>query len=179
MRRFLVGPVRPGTEVELPPGESRHALKSLRLAAGAKVVLFDGAGAEWDGEIVRIDGPGVVVQVGAPRAVAALKRFVIAAAVPKGNRLDWMIEKLAELGAAEILLVRFRRSVAPAAKRPRLERVAAAASKQSGRATVPVIGETDFKELLGRINERCRVASPGAARRRRSASAVTRSRASA
>ncbi len=164
MRRFLVGPVHPGTEIELPPGESRHASKSLRLQTGAKVVLFDGAGAEWDGEIVQIDGPRVVVRVAAARDVAAVRRFTIAVAVPKGNRLDWMIEKLAELGAAEILLVRFHRSVAAAGKRPRLERLAAAGAKQSGRARIPTIGGAEFKELLERVNGGCRVASPGAER---------------
>jgi 16S rRNA (uracil1498-N3)-methyltransferase len=164
MRRFLVGPVTPGTEVELPPGEAKHAVRSLRLESGAAVALFDGAGTEWDGEIVRVAGSRVIVRVGKPRQAVVARRFVIAVAAPKGSRLDWMVEKLAELGAAEILFVRFVRGIVPVgeAKRARIERLAAAAAKQSGRAMVPTAREIAFPELLGIVNERGRLASPGA-----------------
>ena len=165
MRRFLVGSAREGAQVELPLEEARHAIRSLRLEAGEPIVLFDGRGSEFDAKIVRIQSARVLVMVGERRAAAEARRFAIATAVPKGSRLDWMVEKLAELGAAEIVPVAFRRSVATVtdAKRARLERIAIAAAKQSGRATLPVVAaETALAALLGRVGAATRVASPGA-----------------
>jgi 16S rRNA (uracil1498-N3)-methyltransferase len=165
MRRFLVEAARAGLTVELPREEARHAIRSLRLDAGEPIVVFDGKGAEYDARIVRIQSARVLVEVGAARTAEAGRRFVIATAVPKGNRLDWMVEKLAELGAAEIVPVAFRRSVATVtdAKRARLERIAVSAAKQSGRATLPVVAaEIAFERLLERTGTASRVASPGA-----------------
>src|SRR5262245_27488632 len=95
MRRFLVPSCATGEEVRLSAAESRHAAKSLRLEAGSPVVLFDGTGGEWEGEVVRMEEGRIVVRAGVARPGAELRPFVIATAVPKGNRLDWMVEKLA------------------------------------------------------------------------------------
>jgi 16S rRNA (uracil1498-N3)-methyltransferase len=165
MRRFRVEAASEGAQVELPREEARHALRSLRLDAGAPIVVFDGKGSEFDARIVRIQSARVLVAVGAARKAAESRRYAIATAVPKGNRLDWMVEKLAELGAAEIVPVAFRRSVATVtdAKRARLERIAVAAAKQSGRATLPVVAaEIGFAALLERAGPTTRVAAPGA-----------------
>jgi 16S rRNA (uracil1498-N3)-methyltransferase len=164
MRRFLVEGVTEGSQVVLPTDEGLHAIRSLRMGPGDDLVVFDGAGAEYDATIVRIQSARVLVSVGAKRAVRAGRRVAIATAVPKGNRLDWMVEKLAEVGASEIVPVAFKRSVASigAAKKARLERIAAAAAKQSGRADLPSIAdEIGFDALLPRIGADSWVASPG------------------
>jgi len=167
MRRFWVAGCEEGREVELPASESRHAARSLRLDAGATVVLFDGAGREWDGTVSRREAGRILVRVGTSRSVRAAASYSIAVALPKGARADWMVEKLAELGVAEILPVRFRRSSVPLteARRARMERLALAAAKQSGRATLPVIGgELDVEGLLGRVGPLTRLALPAADR---------------
>jgi len=120
--------------------ESRHAVRVLRLAVGDRVTVFD-AVESWSGEIAAL-GERVSVRLLERLARPAPRRVVVAAAVPKGARLDWMVEKLAELGVAEFVPVRFARSVAELgdAKRARLAKLAVAAAKQSG-APVMRIGE--------------------------------------
>jgi len=153
MPRFLVRDLRPGLEVALPPDESLHALRSLRLGPGDRVTLFDGAGTTCPGEIVRIDGDRVIARAGAAGPPLPSSRIVIASALPKGRRLAWMVQKLSALGVAEFIPVRFRRSVVrwTPSKGAKLEKIAAEAAKQCGRAELMVLRpETEVVALAGR-----------------------------
>ncbi|MBV8880594.1 MAG: 16S rRNA (uracil(1498)-N(3))-methyltransferase [Planctomycetaceae bacterium] len=131
----------------LSPEESRHALRALRLAAGDRVTVFDPR-ETWTGEIESTAGPVTVrllEKVEAPR----IPRVVVASAIPKGARLDWMIEKLAELGVAEFIPVRFARSVTEPGegKRKRLDKIAVAAAKQSGAPVMTIAAERTVAQL--------------------------------
>ncbi len=134
--RFFVESLT-GDIVMLPPEESHHALHVLRLAAGDTVELFDGAGGRAVGE-VDLPGKGRVwVQVRSrPPAVGRPEPLVeLAFAVPKGKRLDWLLEKATELGAARLAPVVFERSVARPEEsehaRQRWRSICIAALKQS------------------------------------------------
>lgn len=143
----------------LSPEESRHALRALRLAAGDRVTVFD-PDETWSGEIESTGGVVTVrllERIGAP----SIPRVVVAAAVPKGARLDWMIEKLGELGVAEFVPVRFARSVTEPGegKRRRLEKIAVAAAKQSGAPVMRISPE----QRVDQLPSDALLASPGAA----------------
>lgn len=145
MARFFVEKIE--HPARLSAEESRHATRVLRLAVGDRVTVFDAVEA-WSGEIESL-GERVSVRLLERLARPAPRTVVVAAAVPKGARLDWMVEKLAELGVAEFVPVRFARSVAElgGAKRARLAKLAVAAAKQSG-APVLRIGEERGVEAL-------------------------------
>jgi 16S rRNA (uracil1498-N3)-methyltransferase len=126
--------------VRLPPGESRHAARVLRLAAGAAVELFDGAGHAARGvlSVVRPDACDVAIDpVFLHPRPAGLRLRV---ALPRGAKQDWIVEKAVELGARELLFFESARSVArlpadaPALRRrrDRWREQALAAAKQSG-----------------------------------------------
>lgn len=156
MPRFFVEKVSDPSV--LSSRESRHALRVLRLAKGDRVTLFD-PDETWAGEIESTQGR-VRIRLLERLPRAALPRVAVAAAVPKGARLDWMVEKLAELGVAEFIPVRFARSVAEVGegRRRRLEKIAIAASKQSGAAVLRIAPERRVAELAAE----CLLASPGA-----------------
>src|SRR5262245_42251730 len=163
MPRFLVRDLAPGAEVELPPTEARHAARSRRLRAGDEVTLFDGRGRSGRGEIVRIDGARVAVRIG-PTGIDSVDRtVVIASALPKGKRLAWMIQKLAELGVAEFLPVAFRRSVVrwSASRAARMEKVAVEAAKQSDRSDLMALGAEVAVNELTEFSGATFVAVPG------------------
>jgi len=131
----------------LSPEESRHALKALRLGPGDRVTVFDPK-ESWTGEIESTAGTvkiRLLERIPAPQ----LPRVVVAAAAPKGARLDWMIEKLAELGVAEFIPVKFARSVVEPGegKRKRLEKIALAAAKQSGAPVMRISPEQPVAQL--------------------------------
>ena len=131
----------------LSPEESRHALRALRLSAGDRVTVFDLQEA-WTGEIESTAG-SVTVRLLEKLRAPELARVIVAAAAPKGARLDWMIEKLAELGVSEFVPVRFARSVTEPGegKRKRLEKIAVAAAKQSGAPVMKISPEQRVDQL--------------------------------
>jgi 16S rRNA (uracil1498-N3)-methyltransferase len=144
--RFFVERIVP-PRVALSPEESKHAARVLRLAVGERVSVFDGAEA-WSAEIETL-GPPVGLRLLDRLPRPALPKVVVAAAVPKGARLDWMIEKLAELGVAAFQPVRFARSVVEPGegKLRRMEKIALAAAKQSGAPVMEIREEIDVPLL--------------------------------
>ena len=135
--------------------QSHHARDVLRLAVGERVEAFDDAGAVAEAEIIATD-PVVVVRVQRVSQRENVMRLTIASAVPKGERADWMIEKLSELGCARFIPLAAARSVVlPEGhnKRQRWMRLATESAKQSRRAGVMQI------EGLMRVAEAVTVAA--------------------
>ena len=100
--------------IALPATEAHHAAHVLRLREGNPVELFDGRGGVAQGSIEYVRKGEVRVRIDAvhQRQERPLPRLHLAFAVPKGRRLDWLLEKATELGAASLEPVRFERSVA-------------------------------------------------------------------
>jgi 16S rRNA (uracil1498-N3)-methyltransferase len=138
----------------------------LRLRQGAQVLAFDGVGNEYLAELVEVGHRRVVLRLGGPtppRPESPLQLVLAAAALP-GDRMELVIQKVTELGVAEIWPVVTQRT--DAAARPALEgsrnqrwrRVAASAAEQSGRAWVPRIAPPRrLEELLAAAFEGTRV----------------------
>ena len=142
--RFYVPDLTEGAEVALPPAEAHHAAHVLRLGPGAAIELFDGRGRAAEARITAVRRGQVTAAVGAVRgpALRAEPRVRLAFAVPKGSRLDWLLEKTTELGVAALRPVRFERSVAGAgdfsdAKRAKWLGHCIAAARQSGLNWLP------------------------------------------
>lgn len=133
--------------------DAHHLFRVLRLRDGEVVTVTDGRGA-W--RATQVSG-GALRPVGDVVHEPAPRTAVIATAVPKGDRLEWMVQKLTELGATEIVLVDCARSVvrwdaARAAKQlTRLERVVREAACQSRRVWLPALtGPVPFAEAAAR-----------------------------
>lgn len=149
----MIAPLDSTGEITLDPKESHHARDVLRLTVGDGVELFNDAGRVATARIVRCDAAGVVVQVEALAPERSLRPSItVAAAVPKGDRADWMIEKLSELSVDRFVPLRAHRSVvlpSGKSKRDRWSRIAIESAKQSRRAGVMRIDElTDLRTAL-------------------------------
>jgi len=154
MRRVRVEKVHLG-EIELSDSEAHHARDVLRLKSGEEVEVFDEEGnVGW----ARFVGLGKKVVVAVERVEENSRGFEwwVAAAVPKGTRGDWMVEKLAELGASGFVpLITQRSVVSPEGKNKlaRWERLAGEAAKQSRRRGVMRIGEvTDVRKFVADLS---------------------------
>ena len=129
-----------GGAAMLPPEEARHALKVLRLGSGDAVCAMDGAGRRWRGEIGDIGGGSVRVNLleALPDNEAPV-RLTVYEGLPKADKLDFIAQKLTELGAAALVPVRMARCVVRLdgkdgeKRRERLEKIAREAAKQCGR----------------------------------------------
>ena len=147
--RFLhPGPLAAHTTVELPDALAHHAVRVLRLKPGAQIMLFDGSGGQYPATL-DIDGKRANATLGAHSAVEAepAGRITLVQGIASGDKMDWIIEKAVELGAAEIVPVFAQRSVLQLSGerlRKRLEhwrRVVVAATEQCGRNRLPAIQE--------------------------------------
>jgi 16S rRNA (uracil1498-N3)-methyltransferase len=129
----------------LKAGEAKHLGRVCRLGLGDEVEIFDGRGAATRLRIIALGNNWVdLTTVGEPipeRAPAF--PLVLASAVPKADRFDWLVEKATELGVARLIpLITERTIVEPgASKISRLERTIIEASKQCGRTRLMLIDQ--------------------------------------
>jgi len=144
--RFYCSPLAPsGDTFALPPDAAHHASRVLRLRVNQPVQVFDGTGNAFDAVISEISGKRVLLGKLKPCAAQLPPplHIVLAQAMCSSEKMDWVIQKASELGAAEIQPVQTQRSVAKlsserAAKRTAHWRsVIIAACEQCGRNTLP------------------------------------------
>jgi 16S rRNA (uracil1498-N3)-methyltransferase len=145
-RFFVDAPLDAGARLALPERVAHHALRVLRLAPGAALVIFNGRGGEARADL-EIDGPRAWARISqwSPIERESMLELTLIQAIVAADKLDWVIEKATELGAARIVLVAAARSVVRLSGE-RLERrlqhgreIALAACAQCGRNRVPVI----------------------------------------
>jgi 16S rRNA (uracil1498-N3)-methyltransferase len=153
--------------VTLPEEEGFHLVRVLRARPGDRVRLFDGAGREFEGVVVEAGRDGATVEVGtAVVAPRPRREVVLCTSIPRGERMEWLVEKCVEAGVGSILPLAAERSVrkeaGPNAIR-RWRRAALEAAKQCGRADVPDVADPmELGEALARTASAARlVATPG------------------
>jgi 16S rRNA (uracil1498-N3)-methyltransferase len=148
-RIFADQSLRDGAAVTLDGDAANHVLRVLRLRRGDGLVLFDGSGRDFDGEITGLGRDSVTVQVAGGRDVQSESplEITLLQGVCRGPRMDTVIQKATELGVARIRPVLTRRSVVRLdedradRKHEHWQRVAVAAAEQSGRSRIPAVAE--------------------------------------
>ncbi len=135
--RFYVNcPLGPGP-VELCGPEAHHLRAVCRLRPGDRVCLFNGDGQQYPALVTEVARNRVVLEVdGSEEPGRELGfRLEVAVPLPKGDRAQFLVEKLTELGATALVPLRTARSVVhPGGGRlDKLERYVIEASKQCGR----------------------------------------------
>ena len=103
----------PGNRWHLPAGAARH-VQVLRLQPGARITLFNGAGGEFEAVVEHMGRSEVRVQVERTHRASSAKRGApvhLAVGMPANERMDWLVEKATELGAASIQPLVAERSV--------------------------------------------------------------------
>ena len=148
--RFYAPPeqVAPAS-ITLAADEAHHLARVLRLAPGARVWVFDGAGREYECEVTRVGKNEVLLKIAAQvtSAVESPLRIELAQSLAKGDKFDWIVQKATELGVTRIVPLtttysEMRRSEERATgKVKRWQRIALEALKQCGRCQLVEIAE--------------------------------------
>lgn len=151
-RLYIAAPLTPDATVELE-GEHAHYLRSvLRLGPGAAIAAFNPAGGEWLCRIAEIDRNGLRLAVERqlrPAGSEGETDLWLVFAPIKRARLDWLVEKATELGAAVLLPVWTARTQSERINLERLRARSIEAAEQSERLSVPEIREPkDLGALL-------------------------------
>lgn len=130
--------------------DAQHISKVLRMKRGDLAVICDGNGTDCLCRISEAGESAVVLDVldrkpseGEPSVYLRLFQCM-----PKSDKMDFIVQKAVELGAAEVIPVISKRCVSrpdpksAAKKRERWQRIADEAAKQCGRGRIPSVGET-------------------------------------
>lgn len=145
----------------LPKEESKHALKVLRLGVGDEVSAMDGMGGRFLAVIDSVNGDNVTLKLTEelPDNEAPVQ-VTLYQGLPKADKLDFIVQKITELGAVRLAPVKMERCVVKldakdaAKRRDRLEKIAHEATKQCKRAAMPEILEAmTWKQALQDMKE--------------------------
>lgn len=139
-RLHLPEPLRAGQEVRLAEARARYLTQVLRLRPGAAVRLFNGTDGEWSAAIAAVGRREAILTVAArERAPQPEPGPTLVFAPIRRNRLDWLVEKAVELGAARLVPVLTQRTIVRPESTARLQAIAVEAAEQCERLTVPPI----------------------------------------
>jgi 16S rRNA (uracil1498-N3)-methyltransferase len=148
--RLFVEPSKLAEEiVVLHDEDHRYLTRVLRLDVGEAVTLFDGKSVEATARIIRIGPRALELKIEERRPVAGIDRpsVTVIQALAKGDKIDMVVQKATELGAARIIPVTTARAISrldagamrTLSRRTRWQKIAREASRQSGRLDVPDI----------------------------------------
>lgn len=137
-------------EILLPADVAHHALRVLRLRYGEVVALFDGNGLEFSGALIEIDGrAGVSLSQAVPCEREAPLRLSLIQGLAVADKMDWIVQKAVEVGAASVQPVEAERSVLKLSGERAVKRVAhwrqvaVSAAEQCGRSHLCAVGEIE------------------------------------
>jgi 16S rRNA (uracil1498-N3)-methyltransferase len=146
-RVFVEDELQPGSSVELPRETGTHLAKVLRARSGDEIVLFNGDGREFTGTVEKVQGSRVSASIGAARSADRESPFqlTLVQCVPRGDRMDFIVQKATELGVVRIVPVLSQRSVVrldenqSMSKQAHWRAVAVSACEQCGRNRLPSV----------------------------------------
>lgn len=146
MHRFYVDRVNGDTAVITDVGQLHHLKNVLRLKVKEGVVVFDSAGNEYAGFVTAIEKKQAIIKVTSTKPARSNQtKLTVACAVPKGDRMDDIIDQLTQLGVERVIPMWTERVVVKlneTKKESRLKRwrnIAQSAARQSQRNNIPFI----------------------------------------
>lgn len=128
----------------LPESDSQHCCRVLRMQTGNCIEIVDGRGALYKCRIVTAHNKRTEIEIIERIELPPVWQYNITVAVAPTKHLDrmeWLVEKLVEIGVNRIVPIRCMRSERKELKTERLEKIAVSAMKQSLKAVLPQIDE--------------------------------------
>lgn len=164
-RYFVESPIRDAAVATLVDAEAHHLLHVMRAKVGEQVTLFDGSGHEFAARIEKPRRGEVELAVLSREAVDRELPFdfMLAVALPKGDRQRWLVEKLTELGASRLVPLETERGVAQPTDKAleRLRRTVIEACKQCGRnRLLEIVEPVSLEQAISTAEASCWLAHP-------------------
>lgn len=140
----------------------RHITSVLRMRTGDLAVLCDGRGTDFLAELSSVEGGVCEFKILETSANLAEPNIHVRLfqAMPKGDKMDFIVQKAVECGAGEIIPIFTKRCVSRpdekslSKKIPRWQKIAYEAAKQCGRGIIPKVGAAvNFSEIKTLISE--------------------------
>ena len=161
MNRFFIKPSQIQNRWATITGtDVNHITRVLRLTKGDRVLLLDGAGSVFLAEIEKASRDAVTCLIieRLPVADGPSVRVTLIQGIPKGEKMELIVQKGTEIGVRRFVPLVCERSLVrldgekALRKRERWQRVAAEAAKQCRRADIPeVAAPAKWEEVLGSL----------------------------
>jgi 16S rRNA (uracil1498-N3)-methyltransferase len=153
-RLFLQSIPQNRTNITLDRERSRYLRDVLRSPVGTQVTVFDGSGSEYLCRIREMKSEVVLTVEGAKQSsVRPLRNVVLVQGILKGQKMDLVIRKAAEIGISRVIpVITERCQVRETGKLARWKRIASEASKQCRRSDLMLIEDVvSFPGLLSAV----------------------------
>lgn len=151
-----------GGEAVIEGGDARHIGGALRMTAGESLTLCDGKGTDYACTVTAVEKERITLSVdaAAPSYSEPSLAVTLYMGLPKGDKMELIIQKAVELGVTAIVPVATARCIVKldgkdaAKKQVRWQKIAAEAAGQSGRGIIPVVeSPLSWKQALVRFAE--------------------------
>ena len=145
MPRFFVDRQPENGLLVLRGEDAHHAGRVLRLRQGEALTLCDGEGIDYDCTVEQIEKDAVLCRVRDrhPAATEPGQRLTLFMALPKGDKMEFIVQKAVELGVSEIVPYLSKNCVSRPDKTDkkveRWRKIAVEAAKQCGRGVLPAV----------------------------------------
>ena len=147
-RFYCPSALNTGEDLSLPAGTARH-VQVLRLQPDHEITLFNGQGGEFKAVVTHMGRSEVSVRVGEHHPIERELNIQVHlwSSITANERMDWLLEKATELGAATLLPITAERSVLKLKgeradkKLAHWQAIAVASSEQCGRNRVLQVGQ--------------------------------------
>lgn len=155
-------PLSPHQTLELDGQAAAHVTRVLRLKPGDDLLVFNGAGGEFQATVAAVERRSASIRIGTfiDRNVESPLDLVLVQGVSRGERMDYTVQKAVELGVSRIIPVMTERTVVnlkgerQQRRKEHWQAVANSACEQCGRTTVPEIAPIQsLHDWLGAPNE--------------------------
>lgn len=158
MQRYFIDPGHWSEhQVEITGDDVHHIVNVMRTTVGEAIIVSDGAGKAAVARLTAIEPKRVVAAIAEPLANESELpvRVTIAQGLPKGDKMEWILQKGTELGAFAFFPFSSERTIVKldakkeAKKLERWQKIAKEAAEQSHRAVLPeVLAPVSFAQLL-------------------------------
>ncbi len=159
MPRFFIDGTADG-RAYIAGADALHIAKALRMRPGEALTLCDGKGTDFEGVLETVTDRQVTVRITVSRPSQAEPTLAVTLyqGLPKGDKMDWIVQKAVELGVTAVVPVATRRSVARLEgkadkQQERRQRNAAEAAGQCGRGILPAVERPlSWNQALSRLS---------------------------
>lgn len=144
MARFFLPSDSWGEAACLTGDEAKHLSQVLRIRAGESVSVFDGKGRRALATVAEVSRDRVKLELGPVTSIPVMEpEVILALAIPKGKKMDLVVQKSVELGVSAIQPLVTRNTIVQPGegKSDKWQRVALEACKQSGLVHLPEVHE--------------------------------------
>jgi 16S rRNA (uracil1498-N3)-methyltransferase len=145
--------------IQLPQKESHHCINVKRRKKGDLVAILDGKGWRYTASIIDPNKDAVLLEIqNREKSSKPLEGLHLVISPTKSHdRIDWMVEKVTELGVKKISFISCKRTERKKINFERIKRITVSAIKQCGQYYLPEVSNiTNYEDVISSVPEQQR-----------------------